>query len=76
MLVVTTTVGMLDGVHGHTTHLGPAVPLHLVFVVGTAGLQDGLVDTATSGHDANGGTVGRWDNLKGKVRSIFLQKER
>ena len=64
MLVVTTTVGMLDGVHGHTTHLGPAVPLHLVFVVGTAGLQDGLVDTSTSGHDANGGTVGRWDDLK------------
>ena len=29
VLMVTTTVGMLDGVHGHTSDLGPAVPLHL-----------------------------------------------
>lgn len=27
MLVVTTTVGMIDGVHGNTTSLGPAVAL-------------------------------------------------
>lgn len=27
MLVVTTTVGMVDGVHGNTTSLGPAVAL-------------------------------------------------
>jgi hypothetical protein len=27
MLVVTTTVRMVDGVHGHTTSLGPAVAL-------------------------------------------------
>merc|ERR1719489_440968 len=28
--MVTTTVRMLDGVHGHTTNLGPRVPLSLV----------------------------------------------
>jgi hypothetical protein len=27
MLVVTTTVGMVDGVHGNTTSTGPAVAL-------------------------------------------------
>jgi len=65
MLVVTTTVGMLDGVHGHTTHLRPAVTLDLVLVVSTTGLQHGLVDTSTSGDDANGGPVGRGDDLLG-----------
>merc|ERR1719205_234 len=65
MLMVTTTVGMLDGVHGHTTDLGPAVPLDLVLVVGAAGLQDGLVDTAATGHDSDGGAVGRGDDLLG-----------
>ena len=29
VLMVTTTVGMLDGVHGNTSNLGPAVPLNL-----------------------------------------------
>ncbi len=65
MLMVTTTVGMLDGVHSHTTHLGPAVALHLVLVVGASGLQHGLVNTAASGNDANHGTVGRGNNLLG-----------
>ncbi|TNN53093.1 hypothetical protein EYF80_036675 [Liparis tanakae] len=37
-------------VHGHTTDTGPAVPLGLVLVVGATGLQDGLVDTTTSGN--------------------------
>jgi len=65
MLVVTTTVGMLHGVHGHTTHLRPAVALHLVLVVGTTGLQDGLVDTTATGDDANHGAVGRGHDLLG-----------
>merc|ERR1739840_44487 len=46
--MVTTTVGMLHGVHGNTTNLGPAVPL--VFVVSTTSLQDGLVDTSTTSY--------------------------
>merc|ERR1712215_342505 len=35
--MVTTTVRMLDGIHGHTTNLRPRVPLSLVFEVGSAG---------------------------------------
>lgn len=52
VLVVTTTVWMLNGVHGHTTHLRPAVPLYLVLVVGTACLKDRLIDTATPCYNA------------------------
>ena len=37
-------------VHGHTPHPWPAVPLCLILVVGTAGLQNGLVNAATSSH--------------------------
>jgi len=65
VLMVTTTVGMLDGVHGHTTDLGPAVALDLVLVVSTASLQHGLVDPTASGDDADGGSVGRGDDLLG-----------
>lgn len=39
---------MLTYVHSHTTDTWPAVPLGLVLVVGTASLQDGLVNTTTS----------------------------
>lgn len=51
VLVVTTSVRMLNGVHGHTTNNWPAVALSLVLVVGTASLQDGLVDTTTTGNN-------------------------
>lgn len=65
MLMVTTTVGMLHRVHGNTTHLRPAVTLHLVLVVGTTGLQDGLVNTTTAGNDADHSAICRWDDLLG-----------
>lgn len=63
VLMVTTTVRMLNGVHSNTTNLGPAVTLDLVFVVGTTSLQDGFVDTSTAGNDSNHGAVGRGNNL-------------
>ena len=53
MLVVTTTVGMVDGVHRHTTSTRPAVALSLELVERTAGLEQRLVDTATAGDDAD-----------------------
>merc|ERR1712011_1296 len=59
MLMVTTTVGMLYGVHSHTTNLGPAIALNLEFVIGTTSLKHGLVNTATTGYNANHGSVGR-----------------
>jgi len=57
MLMVTTTVGMLDGVHGHTSDLGPAVPLDSVLVVSSAGLEHGLVASTATSDDADDGPV-------------------
>ncbi len=51
-------------VHGNTTNNGPAVALGLELVVGTTGLEQGLVDTTTSSNDANNSTVGAWDDLR------------
>merc|ERR1719466_203460 len=51
--MVTTTVRMLDGIHGHTTNLRPGVPLSLVLEVGSAGLQQRLVDSSSTGDDAD-----------------------
>src|SRR5687768_13700986 len=53
MLMVSSSVGMLDGVHTHTAHLRPAVPLGLVLEVCTARLQDRLLDPSTAGDDSN-----------------------
>merc|ERR1719473_702454 len=40
--MVTTTVGMLNRVHRHTSDNRPALPLGLELVVSTAGLQQRL----------------------------------
>merc|ERR1719209_2291567 len=51
--MVTTTVRMLDGVHGHTTNLRPRVPLSLVLEVSSSGLQQRLIDSSSTGDDAD-----------------------
>jgi len=65
MLVVTTTVRMLNGVHCHTTHLWPRVPLGLVFVVGNAGLEHWLLCASSARDLTNSGTARRWHDLLG-----------
>ena len=68
VLMVTTAVRMLDGIHRGTTDLGPRVALDLILVEVVTGLEDGLVEaTATSG-DTNHGTVGGADGLTGTGR--------
>merc|ERR1719260_480954 len=51
--MVTTTVRMLDGIHGHTTNLRPRVSLSLVLEVSSAGFQQRLVDSSSTGDDAD-----------------------
>jgi len=63
VLVVTTTVGVIDWVHSNTTSLWPAVPLDSVLVVGGTGLEHGLVDTSTTGNDTDGCTSVGSDDL-------------
>jgi len=53
MLVVTTTVRMVDGVHSHTTSTGPVVTLSLELVERPACLQQRLVDPPTASDDAD-----------------------
>ena len=57
MLLVTTTVGMLHGVHGHASHGGPGVALDTELVEGTAGLEHGLIGTSTTGDDSDHGSA-------------------
>jgi len=63
VLVVTSSVRMLYGILCDTSDLGPAVALDGVLVVGTSGLQQRLIGTATSGDDTNLGTDGGRDGL-------------
>jgi len=65
MLVVTTSVGMVHGVHGHTSDSGPHLPLGLEFVVLDSGLEDGLIGSSSSGDDADGGPTGALHGLSG-----------
>jgi len=57
MLMVTTTVRMLDRVLRDTTHLWPAVALHAELVVSAAGLEHGLVDTSAASDEAEARSV-------------------
>lgn len=63
--MVTTTVRMVDWVHGNTTSSGPVVPLGLSLPHGSASLQHWLVGTATTGNETDHTTGGGWDDLLG-----------
>src|SRR5690606_18362954 len=65
VLMVTTSVRMVNGIHGHTADLWPAVALGLVLVVGTASLQQRLVNTTTTGDETNHGAALGRDELLG-----------
>lgn len=56
---------MIDGVHGNTTSLGPAVALDSELVLGARSLQERLVGTATTSNDTDHTTGGRVENLLG-----------
>ena len=56
---------MVDGVHGNTTSLGPAVALDRELMLGTRGLEEGLVGTATASDDADHATGVAVDDLLG-----------
>ena len=66
VLLVTTTMGMVDGVHSNTSDSGPgSSPLCLPSVVGVSGLANGLVGSATAGDEADHGSAGAWDGGPG-----------
>jgi len=65
MLMITTTVRMLNRVHSHTSNTRPAVSLDSVFVESATSLQHRLVDTTTTGNDTDLSSADRLDGLLG-----------
>mmetsp|Transcript_11489 Transcript_11489/g.19095 ORF Transcript_11489/g.19095 Transcript_11489/m.19095 type:complete len:222 (+) Transcript_11489:211-876(+) len=63
MLVVSSSVRMLNWILGDTSDLRPAVTLDSILVVSTSSLQERLVGTSSSSDDTNLGTNTRWDSL-------------
>jgi len=64
-LMVTTSVRMLNGVHGNTSNSRPAVSLNLVLVVLVTCLHDWLVNSASSRDHTNHGTARTVQSLSG-----------
>lgn len=63
--MVTTTVGVVNGVHSHTTSSGPRVPLSTHSVVLPTSLKEGLVDPTTTSDDTDGSPASGRDSLLG-----------
>jgi hypothetical protein len=70
MLMVTTTVRMVDGIHGNTTSLGPRVALGSELMLGSRGLEERLVCTSTTSNDTNHSTAGVGEDLLGTGREL------
>ncbi len=66
MLLVTTTMRMVDGVHSNTSNSGPgSSSLCLPSVVGVSGLADWLVGSAATSNEADHGSAAAWDGGSG-----------
>jgi len=63
MLLVTTTMGMVDGVHSNTSNTGPSVSLGLVLPVRGTGLKHGLIGSLSTGDNTNHGSAGAENGL-------------
>ena len=63
MLLVTTTMGMVDGVHSDTSNTGPSVSLGLVLPERSTSLQEGLVGSLATSDDTNHGSAVTLDSL-------------
>ena len=63
VLMVTTTMGMLDGVHGDTSDSGPVSLLGVRAVVAGVGAEHRLVSSLTTGANTNHGSAASKDGL-------------
>lgn len=63
MLMVTTTMRMVNGVHSNTSYLRESFSESLELVEQHTGLHDRLFISASSGDDPNGGSAGSWDGF-------------
>ena len=65
VLLVTSSVRMLDWVHGNTSHSWEVVSLSLVLVPGSVGLEEWLVGSLSSSNDSNHSSALTHDGLSG-----------
>lgn len=65
MLLVSSSVGVIHGVHRHTSDLGPLVTLGLVFVKGATSFKHRLIGTSTASDEADLGAATALDGLLG-----------
>ena len=63
MLMVTTTVWMLDGIHSDTSNLWPILSLIFKFEFGNTSLKQWLIGSTTTGDDTDHGSADTWDGL-------------
>jgi len=63
VLMVTTTMRMLDWVHGNTSNSWPVSLLGMRFVVRIIGLEEGLVSSLSSSANSNHGSAASKDGL-------------
>jgi hypothetical protein len=63
MLLVTTTMGMVNGVHSNTTNARVVVLLCLTLPPGSTGLEEGLIGSLATGDNADHGTAATLDGL-------------
>ena len=63
MLLVTTTVRMVDGVHSNTTNAGVVVLLCLSLEPSGTGLKEGLIGSLATSDNADHGTAATLDGL-------------
>jgi len=61
--MVTTTMGMLDGVHGNTSNSGPVSLLGVRLEVRVVGLEEGLVGSLAASDDTNHTSARALDGL-------------
>ncbi len=65
VLVVTSSVGVVDGVHAHTGHAGESLAQPLELVEQHSRLHNRLLVAAAARDDAHSGAAGPWDRLPG-----------
>jgi len=63
MLMVTTTMRMLDGVHSNTSYSWPVSLLGVRSVVGGVSAEHRLIGSLTTGDDTNHGSAASKDGL-------------
>jgi len=80
VLLVTTTEGMVNGIHGNSSNSRPSLSESLHLVINSTSLKDGLIDSFTGGDQSNhcssvtseglSGAGGKLDSGLGKIVGV------